>query len=83
MSELDSMFFVAGVHLTRVGMQLATVKQKRNAAILQVIKKEGTLRCLSELLQIVQAKLEQARCDNPTRDNSVLSPKSLLLVIKR
>jgi hypothetical protein len=23
------------------------------------------------------------RCDNPTRDNSVLSPKPLLLVIKR
>jgi hypothetical protein len=63
MSELDSMFLVAGVRLIRTGMvvQLATVKQERNAAILKVIKKEGALRRLSEQLQKVQAELEQVR----------------------
>jgi hypothetical protein len=63
MLELDSMFLVAGVRLTRAGMvvQLVTVKQERNAAIPQVIEKEGVFRCLSKLLQKVQAELEQAR----------------------
>jgi hypothetical protein len=27
--------------------------------------------------------MEEEQCDNPTRDNSVLSPKPLHLVIKR
>jgi hypothetical protein len=50
MSELDSMFLVSGVRLIRTGMvvQLATVKQERNVAILKVIEKEGALRRLSE-----------------------------------
>jgi hypothetical protein len=42
-------------------VQLAAVKQERNAAILRVIEKEGALRCLSEQLQKVQAELEHAR----------------------
>jgi hypothetical protein len=42
-------------------VQLVTVKQERNAAIPQVIEKEGVFRCLSKLLQKVQAELEQAR----------------------
>jgi hypothetical protein len=34
----------------RVGMvvQLATVKQEQNSAILKVIEKDGVLKCLSE-----------------------------------
>jgi hypothetical protein len=42
-------------------VQLVTVKQERNAAIPQVIEKEGVFRCLSKLLQKVQAELVQAR----------------------
>jgi hypothetical protein len=44
---------VAGVRTIRVGMvvQLATVKQKRNTAILKVIEKEGAIRRSSEQLQ--------------------------------
>jgi hypothetical protein len=42
-------------------VQLATVKQEQNAAILQVIEKEGALKRLSELLQKVQAKPERAQ----------------------
>jgi type I site-specific restriction endonuclease len=57
------MFLVAGIRLTRAEMvvQLATVKQEQNTAILQVIEKEGALKRLSELLQKVQAELERAR----------------------
>jgi chromosome segregation ATPase len=63
LSGLDSMSLVAGLRLIRTGMvvQLATVKQERNAAILRVIEKEGALRRLSEQLQKVQAELEQTR----------------------
>jgi hypothetical protein len=44
---------VAGLRLIRVGMvvQLATVKQERNAAILKVIEKNGVLKHLSKQLQ--------------------------------
>jgi hypothetical protein len=44
------MTLVAGSRVIRVGMvvQLATVKQKRNAAILKVIEKYGVLKRLSE-----------------------------------
>jgi hypothetical protein len=60
MSELDSMFLVSGVRLICMGMvvQLATVEQERNTTILKVIKKEGALRHLSEMLQKVQDELE-------------------------
>jgi hypothetical protein len=63
MSELDSMFLVSGVRLICMGMvvQLATVEQERNTTILKVIKKEGALRHLSEMLQKVQDELEKAR----------------------
>jgi hypothetical protein len=41
---------VAGVHVICAGMvaKLAAVKQKRNAAMLKVIEKEGAIGCLSE-----------------------------------
>jgi hypothetical protein len=42
-------------------VQLATVKQERNAAILKVIEKDGVLKRLSEQLQKVQTELEQVR----------------------
>jgi hypothetical protein len=60
MSELDSMFLVLGVRLICTGMvvQLATVEHERNTTILKVIKKEGALRHLSEMLQKVQDELE-------------------------
>jgi hypothetical protein len=53
LSGLDSMTLVAGSRVIRARMvvQLATVKQERNAAILKVIKKDGVLKCLSEQLQ--------------------------------
>jgi DNA repair exonuclease SbcCD ATPase subunit len=74
MSELDLMFLVVGVCLIRTGMvvQLATVKQERNAAILKVIEKEGALRRLSEQLQKVQAELEQVRASRE-QDAAALS----------
>jgi hypothetical protein len=40
-------------------VQLATVKQERNAAILKVNEKDGILKRLSEQLQKVQIELEQ------------------------
>jgi hypothetical protein len=47
------MTLVAGSRVIRAGMvvQLATVKQERNAAILKVIEKDGVLKRLSEQLQ--------------------------------
>jgi hypothetical protein len=42
-------------------LQLVTVKQERNAAILKVIEKDGVLKRLSEQLQKVQTELEQVR----------------------
>jgi hypothetical protein len=42
-------------------VQLATVKQERNAAILKVIEKDGVIKRLSEQLQKVQTELEQVR----------------------
>jgi hypothetical protein len=47
------MNLVAGSRLIRVGMmvQLVTIKQERNAAILKVIEKDGVLKRLSEQLQ--------------------------------
>jgi hypothetical protein len=39
------------------------------------------LTCLSGLAR--QTTSARRHCDNPTRDNSVLSPKPLHLVIKR
>jgi hypothetical protein len=74
MSELDSMFLVAGVRLirTRMVVQLATVKQERNAAILKVIEKKGALRRWSQQLQKVQAELEQVRASQE-QDTAALS----------
>jgi hypothetical protein len=42
-------------------VQLATVKQERNTAILKVIEKDDVLKRLSEQLQKVQTELEQVR----------------------
>jgi hypothetical protein len=44
---------VAGARVIRVGMvvKLAAVKQERNAAVLKVIEKEGTIWRLSEQVQ--------------------------------
>jgi hypothetical protein len=44
------MSLVAGLRLIRTGMvvQLATVKQERNAAILKVIEKDGVLKRSAE-----------------------------------
>jgi hypothetical protein len=53
-------------------VQLATVKQERNAAILKVIEKDGVLKRLSEQLQKVQAKLEQVRASRE-QDATALS----------
>jgi hypothetical protein len=51
--RLDLMTLVAGSRVIRAGMvvQLATVKQEQNAAVLQVIEKDGVLKRLSEQLQ--------------------------------
>jgi hypothetical protein len=53
LSKLDLMSLVAGLRLIRAGMvvQLATVKQGRNASILKVIEKDGVLKRSSEQLQ--------------------------------
>jgi ATP-dependent Lon protease len=40
-------------------VQLATVKQERNVAILKVIEQDGALKRLSEQLQKIQTELEQ------------------------
>jgi hypothetical protein len=53
LSGLDLMTLVAGSRMIRAGMavQLATVKQERNATILKVIEKDSVLKRLSEQLQ--------------------------------
>jgi hypothetical protein len=53
LSGPDLMTLVAGLHVIHAGMvvQLATVKQERNVAILKVIEKDGVLKCSSEQLQ--------------------------------
>jgi hypothetical protein len=53
-------------------VRLATVKQERNANILKVIEKEGALRLLLELLQKVQAEMEQGRASR-VQDAAALS----------
>jgi uncharacterized protein involved in exopolysaccharide biosynthesis len=57
------MTLVAGSRVIHTGMvvQLATVKQERNATILKVIEKDGVLKLLSEQLQKIQTELEQVR----------------------
>jgi hypothetical protein len=52
LSGPDSPAMVAGARMIRAGMvvQLATVKQEQNAAILMVIKKEGAIRRSSDQL---------------------------------
>jgi hypothetical protein len=61
--RLDFMTLVAGSRVIRTGMvvQLATVKQERNATIRKVIEKDGVLKRLSEQLQKLQTELEQVR----------------------
>jgi hypothetical protein len=63
LSRLELMTLVGGSRVIRAGMvvQLATVKQERNAAILKVIEKDGVLKFLSEQLQKIQTELEQVR----------------------
>jgi chromosome segregation ATPase len=63
LSRLDSETWAVGSRVIRSGMvvQLAMVKQERNAAILKVIEKDGVLKRLSEQLQEVQTELEQVR----------------------
>jgi DNA repair exonuclease SbcCD ATPase subunit len=74
LSRLDLMTSVAGSRMIRAGMvvQLATVKQERNAAILKVIEKDGILERLSEQLQKVQTELEQVRASQ-VQDATALS----------
>jgi hypothetical protein len=50
LSRLDLKILVARSHVIRAGLvvQLATVKQEQNDAILKVIEKDGVLKCLSE-----------------------------------
>jgi DNA repair exonuclease SbcCD ATPase subunit len=61
LSRLDLMTLVAGSRVIRAGMvvQLVTVKQERNVAILKVIEQDGALKRLSEQLQKIQTELEQ------------------------
>jgi hypothetical protein len=68
------MTLVAGLRVIRAGMvvQLVTVKQERNAAILKVIEKDGVLKRLSEQLQKVQTELEQV-CASREQDTTALS----------
>jgi hypothetical protein len=49
----DLLVAVVGARVIRVGMttKLAEVKQELNTALLKVIEKDGTIRCLSEQLQ--------------------------------
>jgi hypothetical protein len=58
-----------------------------DASEIRVVAISQNLSERDEFLQDVHVHLEQAqqeaKCDNPTRDNSVLSPKPLHLVIKR
>jgi chromosome segregation ATPase len=53
LSGLDSMTLVAGSRVIHTGMvvQLMTVKQERNAAILKVIERDGVLKSSLEQLQ--------------------------------
>jgi hypothetical protein len=53
LSGPDVLVLVAGSHLIRTGVvvQLASVKQEQNAAILQVIEKEGVIKRSSKQLQ--------------------------------
>jgi hypothetical protein len=55
LSGPDLLTLVAGARVIRAGMvvQLATVKQERNAAILKVIKKDGAIKRSSEQLHSV------------------------------
>jgi chromosome segregation ATPase len=63
LSRLDLMTLVVGSRVIRAGIvvQLAMVKQERNAAILKVIEKDGVLKRLLEQLQKIQTELEQVR----------------------
>jgi DNA repair exonuclease SbcCD ATPase subunit len=72
--RLDLKFLVAGLRVICAGMvvQLATVKQERNAAILKVIEKDSVLKRLSEQLQKVQTELEQV-CASREQDAAALN----------
>jgi DNA repair exonuclease SbcCD ATPase subunit len=74
LSRLHLMTLVAGSRVIRAGMvvQLATVKQQRNAAILKVIEKDGVLKRLSEQLQKIQTELEQV-CASREQDATALN----------
>jgi predicted unusual protein kinase regulating ubiquinone biosynthesis (AarF/ABC1/UbiB family) len=74
LSRLDLMTLVAGSCVIHTGMvvQLAMVKQERNAAILKVIEKDGVLKRLSEQLQKVQTELEQV-CASREQDAATLN----------
>jgi hypothetical protein len=53
LSHSDLLVVVAGAHVIRAGMttKLAEVKQELNTTLLNVIEKDGAIRCLSEQLQ--------------------------------
>jgi hypothetical protein len=63
LSRLDLMTLVIGSRMIHVGMvvQLAMVKQERNAAILKVIEKDDVLKRLSKQLHKIHTELEQVR----------------------
>jgi hypothetical protein len=77
------MTLVAGSRVIRAGMvvQLATVKQERNTAILKVIEKDGVLKRLSEQLQSTYRTLVlSSRLSSSPR---ALRDSSFLLVLQR
>jgi hypothetical protein len=51
--------------------------------ILQGLKHIGVMKTPENVVDEDGGDEAWEHCDNPTRDNSVLSPKPLLLVIKR
>jgi DNA repair exonuclease SbcCD ATPase subunit len=80
LSRLDLMTLVAGSRVIRAGMvvQLAMVKQERNAAILKVIEKDGVLKRLSEQLQKVQTELEQVRASREQHTTTLSQARDAL-----
>jgi hypothetical protein len=55
-------------------VQLAMVKQERNAAILKVIEKDGVLKRLSEQLHKIHTELEQVRASREQDAAALTSP---------
>jgi chromosome segregation ATPase len=80
LSRLGLVTLVAGSRVICAGMvvQLATVKQERNAAILKVIEKDGVLKRLLEQLQKVHTELEQVRASREQDVTALSQPHDAL-----